>query len=84
VTDFFEPFAAMGPELATKIEVQQGINLAKAASKTSSLKHYIWSTLPNASRISGGKFVIPYFDGKNQIDDWIKKDLVLYPKTTFL
>jgi hypothetical protein len=84
VTDFFEPFAAMGPELAIKIEVQQGINLAKAASETSRLKHYIWSTLPNAGRISGGKFIIPHFYGKNQIDNWIKKDPVLHPKTTFL
>src|SRR5436309_2780107 len=34
VTDFFEPFAKYGPEKATEIEVQQGINLAKAAAAT--------------------------------------------------
>jgi len=84
VTDFFEPLTRKGPELAVEIETEQGTNLAKAASETPTLKHYIWSTLPNASRISGGKYVIPHFEGKNKIDDWIKNDPILLPKTTFL
>jgi len=84
VTDFFEPFAKGGPELAVEVEVAQGINLAKAASKTPTLKHYIWSTLPNGRKISGGKYVVPHFDGKNQIDAYIKSDPVLHPKTTFI
>ncbi|KAL5332006.1 hypothetical protein ACEPPN_001549 [Leptodophora sp. 'Broadleaf-Isolate-01'] len=33
VTDFIEPFRAKGPKEATKIETQQGINLAKAAAQ---------------------------------------------------
>jgi len=84
VTDFFEPFAAKGPQEAMKVESAQGINLAKAASATPSLKHYIWSTLPNSKRISGGKYSVPHFDGKNEIDDYIKQNATLYPKTTFL
>jgi hypothetical protein len=84
VTDFFEPFAAKGPKEAIKVESAQGINLAKAASATPTLNHYIWSTLPNASKISGGKYIIPHFEAKNQIDNYIKSDAGLLAKTTFL
>lgn len=84
VTDFFEPFASKGPEEAIKIETQQGINLAKAAAATPTLKHYIWSTLANVGRISGGRYMIPHFVGKNTIDDFIKNDPALFAKTTFL
>lgn len=68
VTDFFEPFAAHGPEKAMEIEVSQGKNLANAASKTPSLQHYIWSTLPNGKEISKGKYLVPHFQAKNKID----------------
>lgn len=84
MTDFFEPFSSKGPEAAIKIETAQGINLAKAASATLTLKHYIWSTLANAGKISGGKYMIPHFVGKNIIDDFIKSDANLFAKTTFL
>ncbi|KAN0115552.1 NmrA-like family protein-like protein [Hyaloscypha variabilis] len=84
VTDFFEPFAAKGPEYAIQVEAAQGINLAKAAAATPTLKHYIWSTLPNGKKISGGKYIIPHFEAKNQIDAYIKSDPALLPKTTFV
>lgn len=84
VTDFFEPFAANGPDEAMKVESAQGINLAKATSATPTLKHYIWSTLPNGKKISGGKYVVPHFEGKNQIDAYIKSDPTLLAKTTFV
>ena len=67
-----------------KVEIQQGKNLAKAAAKTASLKHYIWSTLPNGHKISNGKFLVPHFDGKNKIDDYIRSLPELAAKTTFL
>jgi hypothetical protein len=84
VTDFFEPFASSGPETAIKVESAQGINLAKAASRTPTLEHYVWSTLPNAKKISGGKYLVPHFESKNIVDDYIKQDENLYPKTTFI
>jgi len=83
MTDFFEPFGAHGPEKAIEIETTQGINLAKAAAKTATLKHYIWSTLPNGSRLTNGKYNIPHFVAKNRIDDYIKADKDLYAKTSF-
>jgi len=84
ITDFFEPFAAGGPEKAMKVELEQGKKLADAAAKTSTLKHLIWSTLPNGRKISNGKYVVPHFDAKNKIDDYIKSKADLYAKTTFL
>jgi len=84
VTDFFEPFASKGPEEAIKVESAQGINLAKAAAATPTLKHYIWSTLPNGKKITGGKYVVPHFEAKNQIDAYIKSDSSLLEKTTFV
>jgi hypothetical protein len=84
VTDFFEPFAAHGPEEAMRVEVQQGKNMANAAAATPTLKHYIWSTLPNGKEISGGKYLVPHFEAKNEIDRYIKSISGLYSKTTFL
>lgn len=84
VTDFFEPFGKVGPEEAIEVETKQGINIMKAAAATTTLEHLIWSTLPNASRISGGKYSIPHFVAKNNVDDYIKSDSLLYSKTTFL
>jgi hypothetical protein len=84
VTDFFEPFAKDGPEKGAEVETQQGINLAKAAAATKTLEHYIWSTLPDARNISNGRFIVPHFDAKNEIDRFIKADADLLAKTTFL
>ena len=66
------------------IEAQQGMNLAKAAAKTPSLKHYIWSTLPDNIKISDGKFSVPHFESKVKVDKFIKADKDLLMKTTFL
>jgi hypothetical protein len=84
MTDFFEPFAKSGPAKAVEVEVTQGVNIAKAASATETLEHYIWSTLPNGNKISNGKFIVPHFDAKNTIDRYIKSDGALMAKTTFL
>ncbi|KAK9350596.1 hypothetical protein V1523DRAFT_69015 [Lipomyces doorenjongii] len=84
VTDFFEPFGKLDGDKAAQVEYQQGVNLAIAASKTASLQHYIWSTLPYSYRLSQGKLTIPHFDGKARVDEFIKKDKQLLSKTTFL
>ncbi|KAK4141952.1 uncharacterized protein C8A04DRAFT_13661 [Dichotomopilus funicola] len=85
VTNFFEPFIAhQSPEKAVEVETQQGIHLAQAAAATPTLEHYIWSTLPNAKALSGGKHLIPHFEGKNAVDAYIRDEQpALLAKTTF-
>ena len=66
-------------------EAQQGFTLARAAAKTSTLEHYICSTHPSASKISGGKWKVPHLDYKASVDDRIRAELPeLAAKTTFL
>lgn len=87
VTNFFEPLAAFSdPIKAMDVEVQQGLNLARAAAATPTLEHYIWSTLPNGLALSGGKYLVPHFEGKNRIDAFIRapEQKALLAKTTFL
>ncbi|KAL3448443.1 NAD(P)-binding protein [Aspergillus insuetus] len=83
VSDFIEPFATGGPEHAIEVESRHGINFAKAASTTKTLEHYIWSTLPNSKVISGGQIIVPHFESKNRVDDFIRLDAALLAKTTF-
>jgi hypothetical protein len=84
MTNFFEPFVTEGPEKAIEVEYQQGLNLARAASKTSSLKHYIWSTLPDTMALSNGQLAVPHFVAKARVDEFIKRDKALLSKTVFL
>ena len=53
-------------------EVAQGKNVADAA-KAHGVQHLVWSTLPDVTKISGGKLVHVYhFDGKAAVDDYIR------------
>ncbi|KAF9893515.1 hypothetical protein FE257_010827 [Aspergillus nanangensis] len=84
MTNFAEGYFASGSvERAIEIEGDHGINLAKAAAATSTLEHYVWSTLPNSMEMTGGKFMVPQFAGKNQVDKFIQSDSALLAKTTF-
>lgn len=83
-TNFFETFLTLGPDESLKIEYAQGVNLAKAASKTPTLEHYIWSTLADSKALSGGAIEVPHFQGKSEVDKYIKQDPILLKKTTFL
>ncbi|KAK9321326.1 hypothetical protein V1517DRAFT_293668 [Lipomyces orientalis] len=84
VTDFFEPFGITDAVAASELEYQQGVNMAVAASKTATLQHYLWSTLPYSYKLSQGKLTVPHFDGKAKVDEFIKNNEQLLSKTTFL
>lgn len=85
VTDFFVPFLTSGSiEEATKVEWRHCENIVKAAAECKELQHFIFSTLPQARKISGGKFHVPHFDTKNRAEELIKKNQDLLAKTTFL
>lgn len=84
-TNFFEALPTLGVEKSMEIETRLGQNLADAAAATESLSHYVWSTLPNSRNNTGGKVVVPYYESKNRVDDYIKTEHPqLLLKTTFL
>lgn len=59
--------------------------MARAASQTKTLEHYIWSTIPPASDLTGGRYPVPHLDHKAKIDQRIRSELPdLAVKTTFL
>lgn len=84
VTDFWEPFAKMDADAALEHEYKQGMNVVHAALKTLTLERFIWSTLPNGMKLSGGKRLVPHFESKNRVDNFIEANEDLLKKTTFL
>lgn len=68
-----------------EIEKVQALALAKAAAKSSTLEHYVWSSMPPARKTSGGKCPVPHMDYKAEVDEIIRKEMPeLAKKTTFV
>jgi uncharacterized protein YbjT (DUF2867 family) len=63
VTNFWEP----GTD-----EIKQATAAVRAA-REAGVKHFIWSTLPDVEKISGGKLHLPHFTGKAKVDPIVKK-----------
>ncbi|KAH8820704.1 hypothetical protein F5884DRAFT_764922 [Xylogone sp. PMI_703] len=80
VTDFYALFHQHGPVKAKELETKQGVIMAKAASVTATLEHYIWSTMPKGSK----NYPVYHFESKSDVDVTIKSDPALLAKTTFL
>jgi uncharacterized protein YbjT (DUF2867 family) len=59
-------FQEIGPD-----ELKQATAAVRAA-KDAGVQHFIWSTLPNAEAISGGKFDVPHFTGKARVEAIVK------------
>ncbi|KAL2795762.1 hypothetical protein BJX66DRAFT_336667 [Aspergillus keveii] len=91
VTNYYDYFFELGPEKSIARETAQGCNIARAAAKTASsssssgtLERFVWSTLPNTELFTQGAAVVPHFQGKANVDVYIKSQLPeLYAKTTF-
>lgn len=62
-------------------ELAQGRTAIEAAKKAK-VNHFIWSTLPNVEKISMGKFEVPHFTGKAQVDELVKN--AGFPNYTFV
>lgn len=62
-------------------EIKQATAAIRAA-KAAGVSHLVWSTLPNAEAISGGKFKVPQFTGKAKVDAIVKE--AGFPLHTFV
>jgi uncharacterized protein YbjT (DUF2867 family) len=67
VTNFWDPEVQKNISL----EVTQGKLMADVAA-AAGVKHYVWSSLPNADKISGGKLHVPHLTGKNEVEEYIR------------
>ncbi|KAK2735195.1 hypothetical protein FQN57_001335 [Myotisia sp. PD_48] len=66
VTDFWET-------RNREMEIQQGHNLADAAKETN-IKHLVWSSMPDATKLSGGKYLnVVTFDTKANVERYIRQ-----------
>ncbi|KAI0976717.1 hypothetical protein F4678DRAFT_455995 [Xylaria arbuscula] len=85
VTDFWGPFKELGHERAAVLETTQGVNVATAALATlDTLQHYIYSTLPDASRLTAGVVKVPHYDSKARVKEYIESQPALRAVTTFV
>jgi hypothetical protein len=86
VTNWWEHlFRGKSQDESGVLEEEQGMKLARAASLTPSLAHYIFSTTPSPARMFKGKMRAPHMDYKANIDARIKSELPgLAAITTYL
>lgn len=100
MTDFWVPFTdpAVRAEAARRgvtneehcagIETQRGKNLARAAADAevlTTLHRYVFSSLPNHSKLSGGKYTeVCHFDSKASVEQYIRDDPELGPRSSFI
>ncbi|MBN3293480.1 NMRL1 protein, partial [Polypterus senegalus] len=53
------------------LEVKQGQTAANVA-KALGIKHFIYSSLQNVNRETGGKLQVPHFDGKGEVEEYLR------------
>ena len=53
-------FSGKGPDEAGAIEEEHGMSIARAAARTPTMEHYIWSTTPSAKRVFNGEHITPH------------------------
>ncbi|KAJ6502737.1 NAD(P)-binding protein [Mycena vitilis] len=72
VTNFWDPAVFSGDDATGKGEIVQGKNLVDAA-KDVGVKFFIWSSLPNVSKLSNGLYKhVAHYDNKAEIEEYLK------------
>src|SRR5437867_7918863 len=74
VTNFWDP-----TQMPRETEI--GIAAVKEA-RAAGVQHLIWSTLPNAENLSGGRLKLPHFTGKARVDAAV--EAAKFPRHTFV
>jgi uncharacterized protein YbjT (DUF2867 family) len=74
VTNFWDP--AQMPR-----ETEIG-NAAVKEARAAGVQHFIWSTLPDAEKLTGGRLKLPHFTGKARVDAAV--DAANFPRYTFV
>src|SRR5438132_2011287 len=74
VTNFWDP--AQMPR-----ETEIGVAAMKEA-RAAGIQHIIWSTLPDAEKLSGGRLKLPHFTGKARVDAAV--EAARFPRYTFV
>ncbi|MDW5377209.1 NmrA/HSCARG family protein [Halomonas sp. HP20-15] len=51
-------------------EIAQGRAMV-AAAKAQNAEHFVWSTLPDVEKLSGGRFDVPHFTNKARVNEYV-------------
>jgi len=74
VTNFWDP-----TQMQSEIEIG---NSAVKQARAAGVQHFIWSTLPDAEKLSGGRLEVRHFTGKAQVDAAV--EAAKFPRHTFV
>src|SRR5216110_1590176 len=74
VTNFWDP-----TQMPRETEIS--ISAVKEA-RAAGVQHMIWSTLPDADKLSGGRLKLPHFTGKARVDAAV--EAAMFPRHTFV
>lgn len=75
---------SQGAVAAEEAESKTAVRIARALARVTTLKHLVWSTLPDARKKTGGKLYIHHFQSKVAAAQLIRNDPELAKKTTML
>lgn len=77
-------FISQGEAAAEDAESKAAMRIARAVARVTTLKHLVWSTLPDASKKTGGKLYLHHFQSKVPAVQFIRSEPDLAKKTTML
>lgn len=77
-------FVSQGAVAAEEVESKTAVRIARAIARITTLKHLVWSTLPDGSKKTDGKLHIHHFQSKVAAVEFIRSEPELAEKTTML
>ena len=74
VTNFWDP-----TQMPKETEIG---NAAVKEARAAGVQHFVWSTLPDAEKLTGGRLKLPHFTGKARVDAAV--EAAKFPRHTFV